>query len=313
MCTAAVASRGRVTGLLRRTRYARRGDLRIAYQLRGGAVPHRPALLLIQGLGFSRAGWGPVVEPLRRQFRLVLVDNRGSGRSTAAAGPFNIADMADDVLAVLDDAGIGAAHVLGASLGGMIAQEFAVRHPERVNGLVLACTTPGWPFAYPMPLASVRLIAAGRRLAPDIALRRLVQHALSPATLAEHPDLVEQIITRQQSIRDRDPGAWQAQAAAATRYAGGLRQRRIRARTLILHGAADRVVDPRNAQLLARRIPGAQLVIFPGLGHLFFWEDPGALATTVTAFLLDADGQREQGAATHRRSGPGRQHSAAQC
>jgi pimeloyl-ACP methyl ester carboxylesterase len=75
-----------VVGLLRRTRYARRGDLRIAYQLRGGAVRHRPALVLIQGLGFSRAGWGPVVEPLRRRFRLVLVDNRGSGRSTAPAG-----------------------------------------------------------------------------------------------------------------------------------------------------------------------------------------------------------------------------------
>lgn len=284
-----------MAGRLNRTRYARRGDVRIAYQLRGGAVPRRPTLLLIQGLGFSRAGWGPAVGPLRRTFRLVLVDNRGSGGSTAAAGSFSIADMADDVLAVLDDAGIGAAHVLGASLGGMIAQELAVRHPERVDGLVLACTTPGWPFSYPMPLASVRLINACQCMPPDVALRRLVQHALSPSTVAEHPELVEQIITRQQLIPGRSPGTWQAQAAAAARYTGGLWQRRIRARALILHGAADRVVDPRNAQLLADRIADAQLVIFPELGHLFFWEDPGALARTVTSFLRADNGRERAG------------------
>jgi 3-oxoadipate enol-lactonase len=278
-------------GLVSRTRYARSGDLRIAYELRGIAVPRRPALLLIQGLGFDRAGWEPAIRPLQRRFRLVLVDNRGSGRSAAAAGSFGISDMADDVLAVLDDAGISAAHVLGASLGGMIAQELAVRHPERVEGLVLACTTPGWPFAYPMPLASVRLIAGTQRLAPEEALRRHVQNALSASTVADRPELVEQIITRQRSISVRDPGTWQAQAAAGTRYAGSLRRRRIRARTLVLHGAADRVVDPRNARLLASRIENAELVTFPGLGHLFFWEEPDALAATVTSFLLDRDGR----------------------
>src|SRR5262245_14672506 len=153
------------------TRYARHGDLRIAYEVRGLAVSRRPVLLLIQGLGLDRAGWGPALGRLQRRFRLVLVDNRGSGRS-ATSGTFSVADMAGDALAVLDDAGIGSAHVLGASLGGMIAQELAVRHPERVARLILACTTPGWPFAYPMPLPSVRLIAASRRLAPHEALRR---------------------------------------------------------------------------------------------------------------------------------------------
>jgi len=271
-----------------RTRYARRGDLRIAYEVRGLAVSRRPALLLIQGLGFDRAGWGPAIGPLQRRFRLVLVDNRGSGRS-AAAGSFSVADMADDALAVLDDAGIAAAHVLGASLGGMIAQELAVRHPGRVSRLILACTTPGWPFAYPMPLPSVRLIAASQRLAPDEALRCHVENALSASTVADRPELVERIIDCQPSISSRDPDAWQAQAAAGGRYAGSLRQRRIRARTLILHGTADRVVDPRNARLLAGRISGANLVMFPGLGHLFFWEDRDAFATNVTSFLHDKD------------------------
>ena len=146
-----------------RTRYARSGELRIAYELRGRMHRRRPWLVLIQGMGLDRRGWQPVLHRLRRHFRLVLVDNRGTGHSDRAAGSYTVADMAGDVVAVLDAAGIGRAHVLGASLGGMVAQELAIRHPERVDGLVLACTAPGWPFAYPMPGASVRLLATAWR------------------------------------------------------------------------------------------------------------------------------------------------------
>jgi 3-oxoadipate enol-lactonase len=195
--------------------------------------------------------------------------------------------MVGDVLAVFDDMDIGAAHVLGASLGGMIAQDLAARHAERVDKLVLACTTPGWPFAYPMPSATVRLIAASRRTPRDVAARRLVENALSAVTVEQRPDLVEEILARQRSAAGQ--ATWQGQAAAGARYVGGLRQRDIRARTLILHGEADRVVDPRNARLLAARIPRSRLVTFPGLGHLFFWEDPVGFADAVTSFLLDSD------------------------
>jgi 3-oxoadipate enol-lactonase len=268
-----------------RTRYAASGGLRIAYKLHGSAFTTRPALLLIQGLGFDSSGWGAVIGHLRRRFRLVLMDNRGIGRS--AAGSVSVPAMVGDVLAVLDDIGIGAVHVLGASLGGMIAQDLAIRHPERVDKLVLACTTPGWPFAYPMPSASVRLIAASRRLPPDVVARRHVENALSAITLKERPELVERILARQR-FAVPDPAIRHGQAAAGASYVGGLRQRGIRARTLIVHGKADRVVDPRNARLLAARIPHAQLVTFPGLGHLFFWEDPAGFAVAVTSFLQDS-------------------------
>ena len=143
-----------------RNRYARSGELRIAYELRGTIHWRRPWLALVQGMGLDRLGWEPVLRKLQRHFRLVLIDNRASGRSDRPARPFTVADMAADVVAVLDAAGVRRAHVLGASLGGMVAQELAVAYPERVDGLVLACTTPGWPFSYPMPRASVRLIAA---------------------------------------------------------------------------------------------------------------------------------------------------------
>ena len=239
-----------------RTRYARSGELRIAYELRGTLHRRRPWLVLIQGVGLDRSGWEPVLPKLMRQHRLVLVDNRGSGRSDLPTGSFDVADMAADVLAVLDRAGVRRAHIMGTSLGGMVAQELAIDHPERLDRLVLVSTTPGWPIANPMPGVSVRLIAATRSMTREVALRRHAENALSARGIQRRPEL-----------------------------AGRLRQTRIRARTLVLHGAADTVVDPRNAKLLADRIPGAHLVIFPELGHLLFWQDPHGFTDTVTSFL----------------------------
>ena len=267
-----------------RTRYARSGALRIAYELRGTLHRRRPWLVMIQGMGFDRLGWQPVLGTLGRHFRLVLVDNRGFG-SSSRPGSFSVADMADDVIAVLDAAGIRRAHVIGASLGGMVAQELAIAHPERVDGLILACTAEGWPFAYPMPAASVRMLAATTGLTAEAALRRHTENALSARTVRDHPELVSRLVEIQRS-RPADTAALSAQAAAGARYAGRLRQRRIRARTLVLQGRADTVVDPRNARLLADRIPGAELVIFPELGHLLFWEDPDGFADATASFLL---------------------------
>ena len=268
-----------------RTRYARSGDSRIAYELRGTLRWRRPWLVLIQGMGFDRLGWEPVLRNLRRHFRLVLVDNRGSGRSDLPAGSFGVADMAGDVLAVLDGAGVRRAHVMGVSLGGMVAQELAVDHPERVGDLVLVSTTPGWPFAYPMPAVSAALIASDRRpdprgcAAPPHGECPVCAHRPAPSRSRRPPG-------RAPGLPASGPRALAAQAAAGAGYTGRLRQTRIHARTLVLHGAADTVVDPRNGKLLADRIPGAQLVIFPELGHLLFWEDPDGFVDAVTSFLL---------------------------
>jgi 3-oxoadipate enol-lactonase len=259
-----------------RTRYAYSGEVRIAYELRGARRRRRPWLVLIQGLGFDRHGWRPVLRQLSQHFRLVLVDNRGSGRSDPPVDSLTVRDMVRDVVA--------RAHALGVSLGGMVAQELAVDHADRIDRLVLCCTTPGWPFAYPMPGQSVRLMAATQGMAPEVALRRNVENALSPTTVANRPDLVDRLVAHERD-RPSDPGAWSAQVTAGARYAGQLRQTRIRARTLILHGDADAVVDPRNASLLAERIPEATLVLLPGLGHLFFWEDPDRFVHEVVSFL----------------------------
>jgi 3-oxoadipate enol-lactonase len=287
-----------------RTRYGRSGELRIAYELRGTMHRRRPWLVLIQGMGFDRSGWEPVRRKLQRHFRLVLVDNRASGLSDRSAGSFGVSDMAGDIVAVLDDAGIRKAHVMGASLGGMVAQELAVDHPERVDGLVLACTTPGWPFACPMPKASVRLIAATAGMTAEAALRRHAENALSARTVQHRPELVDRLVELHGS-RPADPGALSAQATAGALYAGRRRQTRIRARTLVLQGAADNVVDPRNGKLLADRIPGARLVTFPELGHLLFWEDPDGFVDAVTSFLLADSGVKKYPPAAVSGTGPG--------
>ncbi len=219
----------------------------------------------------------------------MLVDNRGTGHSDQPTGSFQVADMAADVVAVLDDAGIHRAHVLGVSLGGMVAQELAIGYAARVDRLVLVSTSPGWPFAYPMPAATARLVAVSGGLPGEQGLRRHAENALSATTLRQQPELagrVAELLRTGPAV----PGARAAQAAAGARYLGQLRQRRIQSRTLVLHGGADRVVDPRNARLLASRIPGAQLVVFPELGHLIFWEDPGGFVATVSSFLLEATG-----------------------
>lgn len=270
-----------------RTRYTRGRGLRIAYERRGALHFRRQWLILIQGLGFDRSGWAPVTRRLQRRFRLLLVDNRGSGRSDVPADSVTVADLSNDVVRVMDAARVRRGHVLGTSLGGMVAQELAIEHPERVNRLVLACTTPGWPYAYAMPASSVQLMAATGHLPREVALRRHVENALSAQTVQTRPELVDRLIAHQRR-RPSDPAAWAAMAAAGARYSGGMRQARIQAPTLVLHGAADTVVDPRNSQLLAERIPNAQLTILPDLGHLFFWEDPEGFCEIVTAFLSAA-------------------------
>jgi 3-oxoadipate enol-lactonase len=266
-------------------RFAGNGSSRIAYELRGRIGRRAPWLVLIQGLGFDRSGWAPVIPALRRRFRLVLIDNRGCGRSTTRDRKFTVADMALDVVAVLDKSRVARAHVLGASLGGMVAQELAIRHPQRVDRLVLACTTPGWPYGYPMPRTSVQRMTEAASLPVEVAQRALVENALAPATLETRPELVERIV-RNQKERSSDPALWRALANAGATYSGGTRQSLIHAPTLIIYGGVDAVVDPRNSKLLAGRIPGSQVTVFPGLGHLFFWEEPAGFARAVTAFLL---------------------------
>lgn len=257
-------------------------SVHIAWERHGAGAP----LVLIHGLGYARWGWEPVLPGLAETFEVLLFDNRGIGASDAPPGPYTVADMAADAIGVLDAAGVERAHVVGTSLGGMVAQELALTNPERVDRLVLACTTPGGPRAYPMPQPTVSLIAEAPTLEPVVALRRFVENALAPASVAERPELVERILAHRFATA-QDLAAWAAQAAAGATFGAYERLDGLRAPTLVQHGSEDVVVDPRNADLLVRLVPHAQLAEFPGTGHLFFWEQPERFVASVTSFLED--------------------------
>jgi 3-oxoadipate enol-lactonase len=249
--------------------------MKIAWESHGSGEP----VLLVQGLGYGRWGWDPVVPGLAERFRVLTYDNRGIGESDKPAGPYTAREMAADAVQVLDEAGLERAHVVGSSLGGMIAQEVAAASPERVDRLVLCSTTPGGPDSVPMPAVTVRLLAEAGTLPPEEALRRFVANALASSAPAE---LVDEIYARRLA-NPPDPSGWQAQAAAGTTFTGV--DGAISAPTLIVHGTDDNVVDCGNAQLLAARIPGARVELVPGGGHLFFWEQPELFVRIVSEFL----------------------------
>ena len=256
--------------------------MKIAWDRRGNGAP----LLLIHGLGYARWGWEPVLPELAEQFDVILFDNRGIGESDAPPGPYTVAEMAADAVQVLDEAGVARAHVVGTSLGGMIAQELALAYPERVDRLVLACTTPGGQKAHPMPQVTVALMAEAATLEPAVALRRFVENALAPATVEAHPEIVEQIMAHRLATAQQ-PAAWAAQASAGATFDAYDRLGGLAAPTLVQHGDEDVVVDPRNADLLVELLPDARLERVPG-GHLFFWEAPEQFVSSVAAFLEDA-------------------------
>jgi 3-oxoadipate enol-lactonase len=255
---------------------AANGGVRIAYEVRGSGDP----LLLMQGLGYGRWGWEPVVDAFADELRVLFYDNRGIGESDVPAGPYTARQLAEDAVAVLDAEEVERADVVGTSLGGMAAQELAIGFPDRVNRLVLACTTPGGLTSHPMPQQTVELMLSAPTLAPETALRRFVENALAPGASAE---LVERILALRLA-NPFDPKGWQAQAAAGAAFDALDRLARIQAPTLVVTGTEDVVVDPRNSELLAARIPTSRLERVPG-GHLFFWEDPERFVTLVKEFL----------------------------
>lgn len=239
-----------------------------------------PPLLLVMGLGYGRWGWEPLVPLLAADFRVITFDNRGIGGSGHPEGPYTAALMAEDCRSVLDAAGVERAHVAGSSLGGMIAQELAIESPERVDRLVLMSTTPGGQDSHPMPSVTTELLAEVGELAPEVALRKLVENALSP----EAPEEAVERIMHHRLDKPQSPEGWQAQAAAGMGYDGSGRAREIVAPTLIVHGESDNVVDTGNAGVLHDLVPNSNVELVAG-GHLFFWEDPKSAAELITSFL----------------------------
>ena len=254
--------------------------MKIAYETRGSGAP----LVLVHGLAYDRFGWGRLPELLADHFRVVLIDNRGVGESDVPPGPYTVAEMAADVVGVLDELGLDRTNLFGVSLGGYIAQELTLSDPERVEKLILCSTAPGGPNAVPMPRRTQEVFATYPTMEREAGLRMFVENSLGERGVRDLPDLVEEIF---QSRLGHAPTveAWAAQATAGARFDAYDRIGSIETPTLVIHGGADVVVDPRNAELLGGLLPNARVEIVPDRGHLLIWEDSQRVAELVTEFL----------------------------
>jgi pimeloyl-ACP methyl ester carboxylesterase len=256
-------------------------DLDVYYEEAGAGFP----VLLIMGLSANVDWWPPMfVEPLARDWRLISFDNRGAGRTKGDHSKFSIRLAAEDSLRLLDALGIERAHVVGMSMGGMIAQEMALAAPSRVVRLVLACTTAG--------LRSGAFISSETlRLAMRYVTDRQTRRRSRAMNLLFTPEFIE----KSQELADeferriyRAPiskGAYRKQIAAVLRFDARRRLGQIQSPTLVITGTRDALMPKRHSKILAERIPNARLVEIPESGHGFLVDSAELAAKEIGEFL----------------------------
>lgn len=240
-----------------------------------------PPVLLIMGLSFTLEMWFRLLPSLSRSYRVVVFDNRGIGRSDVPRGPYQMRVLARDAVAVMDAAGFKSAHVIGASMGGMIAQELALNYPERVATLSLGCTSHSglwgkWPNFRRGP-TNLRWMRAGPG-ERDRAMRRMLYSDATPEELIE------------EDIQLRSQCGWTHkgvlnQLAGILMWSSYSRLPMIRQPTLVVHGADDHLIPLENGRQLALRIPHARFEVIPNAGHILMTDQPELTSRILLDFL----------------------------
>jgi pimeloyl-ACP methyl ester carboxylesterase len=254
------------------------GDINMYYDSWGSGFP----LVLLMGLACPGGLWLYQVGEFSQKYRVICPDNRGVGRSDKPAVDYSIEMFADDTANLLRALGIGKAHVLGMSMGGAIAQQMALRHPEMVEKLVLACT-----LSETSPYGE-RILDIWRRVAEGAGMDTLrtivVTEALTPRFFTEHPEVVDEV-ERVFAQHPQPLDAYLRQNRAVARHRTTELLPRIKATTLVLSGDRDTATPVGAARIIARSIPNARQVVMPRLGHGFMWEAPHAFNQEVLSFL----------------------------
>jgi len=266
--------------------------IELYYEAHGSGDP----LLLIMGLAGDSIAWMFQRDVFAAHYRTIVFDNRGVGRSSKPAGPYSIAQMADDTVGVLDAAGVERAHVVGVSMGGMIAQELALRHPTRVRSLVLGCTYARPDTGVTATFEESLAFFGGRRgddgtiqvdlaaLDPMAFIQRLLPLTFTPHfIMTELPKLMQ--VFSGALAHGFSMDAIMGQVAATQAHDTFERLGAIRVPTLVVTGDRDRLIPPTNSDLLAARIPGATLTKIPGGSHGFNFETPDVFNREVLNFL----------------------------
>jgi 3-oxoadipate enol-lactonase len=258
------------------------GSHTVYYDEHGSGHP----LVLLSGLGSTRLGWWKQIGPFSARYRVINMDNRDAGDSACCPDPYTIADMADDVAGVIENLELGPTHVVGISMGGMIAQALAIRHPELVDKLVLVSTSAGGPTSVN---AKPEIAALLVRTEEDVEtrVRRTFTLIAGEGYMAAHPEDLNQIV--QNSIaKPMSAESYQRQLRACMHhFAKGVAEQlgQIAAPTLVIHGEYDPLVPYENGRYLAAHIKGAHLSSYPGVGHLSPIEAPERFNREVIEFL----------------------------
>jgi pimeloyl-ACP methyl ester carboxylesterase len=257
----------------------RAGEIELDYERSGSGPP----LLAIMGMSGTALHWGePFLRPLREDFEVIVYDHRGVGDSSRLEGPTRIVEMAQNAAGLLDALEIDSAHVLGISMGGMIAQELALAHPERVRTLTLGCTYCGGEGSSLTSPQVLQRLTEGMMSGDQMrALRAAFDANISPAAAADG-QLYRQMLAIAAQRAVAVP-VIMAQMQACMAHDTSSRLAQLTMPTLVIHGTVDEMLPVQNGRAIAARIPGSQLEVLEGVGHLFFWEQPERSAELVRA------------------------------
>ncbi len=256
---------------------AKAGQIELSYDRAGEG----PALLMIMGMSGTKHHWGAgVLEALQSDFETIVYDHRDAGDSTRTGEPFTIADLAGDAAGLLDSLGIDSAHVIGISMGGMVAQELALAQPERIASLTLGCTYCGGEGSVLASEGVMRKLAealsSGDRAT---AIRASWEVNVSPSFAADDEAYDKFLKTGMKYGLPVEVIMRQMQAIAA--HDTSARLPGLVPPALVVHGTLDELLPVQNGQMIAGLIPDSRLEILEGVGHLFFWEQPQRTAELV--------------------------------
>lgn len=272
------------------TQFLVRNDIKLAYQVYPGEVAATP-LVMIMGLAGVKEDWRQLAPGLATGRAVLVMDNRGIGESDVPAGPYTMPMLVEDVLAVMDEVGWMRADVLGISMGGMIAQQLVLAHPDRVRRLILGCTMHGGPHQVPPRPEVLQALLPQRNVDPQLALRKAMMVNYTPQWVDSHPDFFEMLLQENTRYRRSSRGIM-AQMQAIMKFDVENLLSQINCPTLVIHGDEDQLLPLPNGQSIASKIPNARFHLLRHCGHVFWHMDQGESQRVIEGFLDESQSSR---------------------
>ncbi len=257
-------------------------DINMYYEVHGDGFP----IVMIMGLAANVDWWTPdFLVGISKKFKTIVFDNRGAGRTDKPDVEYSIKMFADDTVGLMDALNIKKAHVLGISMGGMIAQEIVLNYPERVEKLILCAThCGGSKYILPSPEVMEILMKGAEGMTPEESAELVISLTFTEDFIKNNPDAIER--ARENILNEFIPEfSYQHQIGAVMRFNAGRRLRKVNTPTLIVQGKKDVLVQPQNADLLAKLISEAKFAFFDNSGHAVLSQETEIVNNTILEFL----------------------------